>query len=80
MVGGMNTTRHVRIKVRGRVSGRLATAFEGMTVVDVAGGSELVGPIADQAQLHGLLTRIRDLGLDLESVSTEFHETEEGRP
>ena len=66
----MNTTRSVRIKVRGRLSGRLTAIFDGMTVVHRVDGSELVGEIADQAQLHGLLTRIRDLGIELESVTT----------
>jgi hypothetical protein len=60
----------IRIKVRGRVSNRLAAAFDGMTLVRSTGATELVGEIADQAQLHGLLSRIRDLGLDLESVTT----------
>jgi hypothetical protein len=66
----MNTSRSVRITVRGRLSGRLAAAFEGMTLIDRADGSELLGQISDQAQLHGLLTRIRDLGIELESVTT----------
>lgn len=66
----MNTTRTVRIKVGGRLSRRLAAVFEGMTLVDCGDGSELVGEVSDQAQLHGLLARIRDLGIDLESVTT----------
>ena len=65
----MNTTRSVRITVRGRLSNRLAAAFDGMTPVRRTGATELVGEIADQAQLHGLLSRIRDLGLELESVT-----------
>jgi hypothetical protein len=65
----MKTTRSVRIKVRGRLSSRLAAAFDGMTLVRRTGATELVGEIADQAQLHGLLSRIRDLGLELESVT-----------
>lgn len=72
----MNTTRSVRIKVRGRLSGRLAAIFDGMTVVDGVDGTELVGRVSDQAQLHGLLGRIRDLGIELESVTT----TESPRP
>ena len=67
----MNTRRCIRIKIRGRLSERLATLFEGMTLVHGDAGSELVGEVADQAQLHGLLSRIRDLGLELESVTPE---------
>ena len=65
----MTSTRTVRITVSGQVSDRLATAFDGMTLVHRAGATELVGPVVDQAHLHGVLGRIRDLGLDLESVS-----------
>ena len=65
----MNTTRRIRITIRGRLSNRLATAFDGMTLVPCTGVTELVGDVADQAQLHGLLSRIRDLGLELESLT-----------
>lgn len=64
----MNTTRSIRITVRGRLSSRLATAFDGMTLVRSGASTQLVGEVADQAQLHGLLSRIRDLGLELVSV------------
>ncbi len=59
----------IRIKVRGRLGGRLAAAFDGMTLVRRRGATELVGQFVDQAQLHGLITRIRDIGLELESVT-----------
>jgi hypothetical protein len=65
----MRSTLSIRITVRDRVSDRLAAAFDGMTPVRRPGATELVGEVADQAQLHGLLTRVRDLGLELESVS-----------
>ena len=59
----------MRITVSGQLSDRLAPVFEGMTLVHGTGVTELVGSVVDQAQLHGLLGRIRDLGLDLESVT-----------
>jgi hypothetical protein len=62
-------TQRVRITLRGRLSGRLAEAFEGLAPSYRHGHTDLLGEIADQAQLHGLLTRIRDLGLELENVS-----------
>jgi hypothetical protein len=65
----MNPTLRIRITVRGRLSERLATAFDGLALVAGDGETELVGDVLDQTQLHGLLARIRDLGLDLESVS-----------
>jgi hypothetical protein len=45
-----------------------------MVLVRRAGATELVGQVADQAQLHGLLSRIRDLGLELESVTVAGRE------
>ncbi|HEU5205408.1 MAG TPA: hypothetical protein VFU17_14040 [Candidatus Limnocylindrales bacterium] len=65
----MNTHLSVRITVHGRLSERLTAAFDGMAPVRRPGATELVGEVADQAQLHGLLSRIRDLGLELASVS-----------
>lgn len=46
----------------------MAASFEGMTSVRRPGVTELSGKLVDQPQLFGLLTRIRDLGLELESV------------
>ena len=65
----MNATRTVRITVSGRLSERLAAAFDGMRLVQRTGAADLVGEVVDQAQLYGLLTRIRDLALELESVT-----------
>jgi hypothetical protein len=59
----------VRITVRGSLSPRLASTFDGLTHRHRRGHTELVGEIADQAQLYGLLSRIRDLGLELEKVT-----------
>ena len=59
----------VRITVRGRLSPRLAGAFEGVAYRHRRGHTDIVGEIADQAQLYGLLSRIRDLGLELENVT-----------
>ena len=64
----MEPTLHIRITVRGVLSERLAAAFDGMTLVPRGGVTDLVGGVVDHAQLYGLLTRIRDLGLELESV------------
>jgi hypothetical protein len=65
----MNTQLSIRISIRGRLSPRLAAAFDGLEPTRTEGATELVGEVADQAQLHGLLSRIRDLGLELESVT-----------
>jgi hypothetical protein len=54
-----------RITVRGRLSERFAAAFEGMTMEPDKGETALVGRIADQGQLYGMLERLRDFGLEL---------------
>jgi hypothetical protein len=66
----MHGKRQVRITVCGKLSAQLAPAFEGMTLVGRGRSTDLVGEIADQAQLHALLARIRDLGLELESLES----------
>ncbi len=57
------------IHLQGRLDPRWAVWFDGMTVsADDDGTTRLRGPVADQAALHGLLARLRDLGLPLLSV------------
>jgi hypothetical protein len=65
----MESTLRIRITVRGRLGERVAAAFDGITLRTCDGATELVGDVVDQSQLHGLLTRIRDLGLELESMN-----------
>ena len=57
-----------QIVVRGELSQRFSTAFEGMTLVARDGQTTIAGPVADQAALHGLLAKVRDLGLELLEV------------
>ena len=54
-----------RIIVRGRLTNRFATSFDGMTTEARAGETALVGPVRDQAHLYGILERLRDFGLEL---------------
>jgi hypothetical protein len=58
-----------RIVVRGELSHRYLPAFEGMTLVAGDGETAITGPVVDQAQLHGLVDRVGDLGLELISVN-----------
>jgi hypothetical protein len=58
-----------RIVVRGELSHRYLPAFEGMTLAAGDGQTAITGPVVDQAQLHGLLVRVGDLGLELISVN-----------
>jgi hypothetical protein len=57
------------LRVRGVLDDRWSAWFEGLQVSsDQAGQTTITGPVVDQAALHGLLTKIRDLGLPLLSV------------
>jgi hypothetical protein len=58
-----------RIVVAGELSGRFAPAFEGMTVRCSGGLTAITGMVVDQSQLHGLLDRVGELGLELVSVN-----------
>ena len=57
-----------RIKVKGHLGRSWSDWFEQMTITSNCGETILTGPVADQAALHGLLIRIRDLNLTLLSV------------
>ena len=59
-----------QIKVKGQLSADWRAWFDGMMITQDATGATLItGPVADQAALHGLLRKVRDLGLTLLSVN-----------
>lgn len=57
-----------RIRLKGRLDPEWSDWFEHMAISTEGGETILTGPVADQAALHGLLIRIRDLNLTLLSV------------
>ena len=62
------------IRVRGHLDARWVHRFEGLTItLEEDGDTLLTGPVIDQAALHGLLKKVRDLGLALVSVSALEH-------
>jgi hypothetical protein len=63
-------SRVFRIMVEGRFDRRQADGLEGFVIQSVGGGETvLTGSLADQAALHGVLRKLRDLGVSLVSVN-----------
>ena len=67
-----------RIVLRGRLSERFQTAFEGMALEPGPNQTVLTGEVRDQAQLYGLLDRLRDFGIELLAVEQEPTGTADG--
>ncbi len=58
------------IRLKGHLDDRWATWFGGVTLTREDNGDTLLtGPVVDQAALHGLLRKVRDLGMPLHSVT-----------
>jgi hypothetical protein len=59
-----------QIRIKGHLERRWRAWFEGMSITLEDNGDTLItGPVVDQAALHGLVKKVRDLGLPLISVN-----------
>ena len=59
-----------QIRIKGHLASQWSDWFEGLTItLEENGETLLTGPVVDQAALHGLLKRVRDLGMPLLSVN-----------
>jgi hypothetical protein len=57
------------IRLKGHLAARWAAWFDGLSLRHESDGCTTIhGPVVDQAALHGLLTKVRDMGLPLVSV------------
>ncbi len=64
-----NQPQRYEIRLKGHLDDRWTEWFEGLTIsLEEDGNTLLTGPVIDQAALHGLLKKVRDLGLPLVSV------------
>jgi hypothetical protein len=59
-----------QIRIEGHLGPQWAEWFDGMSITPEADGNTLLtGPLPDQAALHGLLKKMRDLGMTLVSIN-----------
>ena len=65
-----------QIRIKGHLSCEWADCFEGLTLTALDNGeTHLTGPLVDQAALHGVLKKVRDVGIPLLSViEVQFNE------
>jgi hypothetical protein len=66
-----------QIRIKSHLGSDWTDWFEGLTItLEEDGDTLLTGPVVDQAALHGLLKKVRDLGMPLVSVNpVQFNET-----
>ncbi len=66
-----------QIRIEGHLGQQWMDWFDGLTItLEENGDTLLTGPVIDQAALHGLLKKVRDLGMSLVSISrVQFNET-----
>lgn len=62
--------RRYELRIKGHLDARWAAWFEGLSLTHLSDGTTVIhGTVADQAALHGLLQKLRDLGLPIVSVT-----------
>lgn len=65
-----NEAGRYEIRLKGHLDNRWATWFDGLTLTTCSDGTTTIhGPVVDQSALHGLLQKVRDVGLPLISVT-----------
>jgi hypothetical protein len=69
--GSQSDAGQYEICIKGHLHPRWATWFDGLILSHHSDGTTVIsGPVLDQAGLHGLLQKVRDVGLPLVSVTS----------
>ena len=66
-----------QIRLKGYLSQQWMDWFDGLTITLEDGNTLLSGPVVDQSALHGILKKVRDLGMPLLSVTSVRPERQE---
>ena len=70
---------YYEIRLKGHLEARWEQWFDGLIIsLEEDGSTLLSGPLADQAALHGILKKVRDVGLTLLSVNSVKPDRKEG--
>jgi hypothetical protein len=73
-----SNTPYYKIRLKGHLEARWEQWFDGLTITPEENGTTLLsGPLVDQSALHGILKKVRDLGLTLLSVNSVEPDTRE---
>ena len=69
-----------QIRIKGHLDQQWTDWFEGLTItLEEDGNTVLTGTVVDQAALHGLLKKVRDLGMPLLSVNSTGPGTQDSK-
>jgi len=69
-ISGLPDNGPYKIRIQGHLGAQWSPWFDGLSLTNEPDGTTLIcGPVADQSALHGLLQKVRDLGLPLVSVT-----------
>jgi hypothetical protein len=68
--GNRQEARRYEIRLKGHLDSRWVPWFDGLSITNESDGTTVIhGAVVDQAALHGLLQKVRDMGLPLVSVT-----------
>ncbi len=77
-VGSWDEAGRYEIRLQGHLDARWGAWFDGLTLTKEPDGTTVIaGQVVDQAALHGLLRKVRDVGLPLVSVARVEHDPRE---
>ncbi len=63
-------SQHYEIRVKGHLGARWSAWFDGLSLTNEDDGLTVIrGPLVDQAALHGVLQKLRDIGMPLVSLT-----------